>query len=305
MELSKHAIFGSIGTLTVAALAMASLPQDGSAPGSLDGLLRPSPGGVDEEPGPARSGAVPLARPKDLDDPFLLEESYRSRLLSDDLDLREKAFDEIAREAATGGAAQAALEAISQDLADPDLAFTARLALREARRDRGSSLQTFASPWSRGGFNGVHPMEALQQRMQEMIDNDPFVRDFMSSDPFSQDPFFRMGPSSPFRKRPSLFGNGGSGDPFQELEERIQAWRDEMNGGRARGGGSQALPAPSPNASQRMSTRSSSMSMESTPDGVRVEITEDDGSGPSTKVYEAPSIKLLLEAHPELKGRIR
>ncbi|MGK0480838.1 MAG: hypothetical protein ACJAQ3_000806, partial [Planctomycetota bacterium] len=50
---------------------------------------------------------------------------------------------------------------------------------------------------------------------------------------------------------------------------------------------------------------SSSMSVQATSDGVRVEITEQGPGGPTTRIYEAPSMDALLEANPELKGRVR
>ena len=51
--------------------------------------------------------------------------------------------------------------------------------------------------------------------------------------------------------------------------------------------------------------RSSSTSIERTADGVRVVITEDDGDGPETRVFEGSSLEDLLRDHPELEGRIR
>ncbi len=297
MEWSKLSIFGSVGAFTVAAFAMTPLPlqgQEGSAPGSLEGLLRPSTDG--SAPAPGEPLRPVIEDPVGLHiegDSAVLEESYRERLLTPDLDAREAAFDEVAREAARGAAAESALQAIAEDLSDPDLAFTARLALREARRGSLRSNQFFSSPWP---GNGLDPLEALEHRMQEMLENDPFVRNFISSDPFAQDPFFRMGPGGPFRKRPSLFG-AGEEDPFEALRQRMGEWRREIEDGR-RSGARSATPG------QAM-TQSSSMSVETTPEGVRVEITEDDGSGPATRVFEAASMEALLQAHPELKGRVR
>ncbi len=307
MGLSKLSIFGSVGALALAALVHAlpastpppSMVQEGSSPESLKGLLRPTTGR------PSQGGGVPLRRVDDEGpvtshiegDSLALEESYRHRLLAPDLDAREEAFDQIARDAARMPAAETALQAIADDLGDPDLAFTARLALREARRGSLRSNRFFSSPWPQGG--GLDPLEALEHRMQEMLENDPFVRNFISSDPFAQDPFFRKGPSGLFRRRPSLFGAGAE-DPFEELRQRMGEWRQEIQDGRS---GSRA-PGAAPQGAKTQ-VRSSSMSVESTPDGVQVEVTEDDGSGPTTQVYKAPTMEALLESYPELKGRFR
>lgn len=301
MELPKLSISQSASAFTVAALlAFTSGPllsQESADPGSLKGLLRPTTRGAQQDPGHGRGS--PLQRVDDEgpvtshveSDPLALEETYRMRLLAPDLDAREEAFDQIALEATRVGAAQAALESIAEDLGDPDLAFTARLVLREARRGSVRSSQFSASPWPQGG--GLQPLEALEHRMQEMLENDPFVRNFISTDPFAHDPFFRMGPSGLFRKRPSLFGAGDE-DPFDELRQRMGEWRQEIEER-----GSTGL-----NGAQ-VQTRGSSMSIETTPDGVQIEITQDDGTGPTTHTYKGESMETILEAHPELKERIR
>ena len=86
-------------------------------------------------------------------------------------------------------------------------------------------------------------------------------------------------------------------DPFEAMRSRVERMREEMEalqrqGVRSMGPGGWA-------------TRSSSTSIQQTGDGVRVEITEDEGDGPETRVFEGPSIEELLRAHPELEGRIR
>lgn len=55
----------------------------------------------------------------------------------------------------------------------------------------------------------------------------------------------------------------------------------------------------------RPGSRSSSQTrLEVTPDGVKLEVTEDVDGQPTTREYSAPSLEDLLEAHPELKDRI-
>jgi hypothetical protein len=294
MELSKLSIFGSVGAFTVAAFAMvAQAAQEGRAPGSLEGLLRPNAEGTATGQ-PLRPVLLDPVGAQSEEDPIAFEEIFRERLLSPDLDAREAAFDDVARQASGGGAAETALQSIATDLSDPDLAFTARLALREARRGNLRSNRLFSSPWQ---GSGLDPLEALEHRMQEMLENDPFVRNFISADPFAQDPFFRMGPGGPFRKRPSLFG-AGQEDPFESLRQRMEEWRKEIEEGSGFGAQT-ATPG-------QILTQSSSVSVERTPDGVRVEITESGSEGaPTTQVFEGPSMEALLEAHPELKGRVR
>ncbi|QDV09958.1 hypothetical protein Poly30_55190 [Planctomycetes bacterium Poly30] len=248
-----------------------------------------------------------------------LEESFRLRLRRSDLDQREAAFDEITAQAMEEPLARAALQAIASDGGDPDLAFTARLALREI--DRGGAGRSFTPgnplrvPGVRGGFTQVDPLEAMQQRMEDMLENDPFMQDF-----FAGDPFFGRGGSGFFRRGPSLFGsnrgqdlNGAQAtDPFEEMRQRVERMRqqfEDLQGGALRPGssprGSQPLAPGAVPAPSSVFSSSSSMSIEQTPDGVRVEITEDDGTGPNQRVYEAPTMEALLEANPELKGRVR
>lgn len=52
------------------------------------------------------------------------------------------------------------------------------------------------------------------------------------------------------------------------------------------------------------SSQSESFRMESGPDGVRVEVTEQQGDETSTTTYEADSIEELYELHPELRGKV-
>jgi hypothetical protein len=49
---------------------------------------------------------------------------------------------------------------------------------------------------------------------------------------------------------------------------------------------------------------SSSVSISEGPDGVRVELTEDQGQGREVFTYEAKSMDALLKAHPELRAKL-
>jgi len=127
---------------------------------------------------------------------------------------------------------------------------------------------------------------------------------------FGGDPFF--GGASPFT------GRGGVGpftgrDPFEtfepfwrggapgsgDLRERIDRMHAEIEEV-LRGG--DALP---PAGGTSLDWRSTGMSVEMTPKGVKVTITEQGADGQETRTYEAPTMDELLEAHPELRGRIR
>jgi hypothetical protein len=92
---------------------------------------------------------------------------------------------------------------------------------------------------------------------------------------------------------------GGMDSLFQDLQRQMEQMRI-------------APPARNPGGAwvwphqgQRLELRSGSgFSMRSGPDGVKVEITEEENGETRTKTYEAESIEELLDAHPELKDRI-
>ena len=211
-----------------------------------------------------------------------LEDGIRQRLTGRDLDLRMKAFQDVAKQAAVSAEARRALEAIAGDTADLDLAFSARLALREADRIgvRGRAGSAFGG---RGLQAPTDPFEAMRRQLDSVFGADPLLDSVLRNDPllrrgFGADPF-------------------SGEDPFEAMRSRVERMREEMEalqrqGVRSMGPGGWA-------------TRSSSTSIQQTGDGVRVEITEDEGDGPETRVFEGPSIEELLRAHPELEGRIR
>lgn len=218
-----------------------------------------------------------------------LEAGIRQRLTQSDLDLRMTAFQRVAEQAAASAAVRGALETIARDTADLDLAFSARLALREADRIGGRGR-------AGGAFGGqslqapVDPFDAMRRQLDSVFGADPFLDSVLREDPFFQR---GLGGSR------GLFGvDPFSGqDPFETMRSRVERMREEMEALHRRG-----MRGVGPGS---WATRSSSTSIERTADGVRVKITEDSGDGPETRVFEGPSVEELIRAHPELEGRIR
>jgi hypothetical protein len=89
------------------------------------------------------------------------------------------------------------------------------------------------------------------------------------------------------------------GDPFEDLRPLLKGptggWVPPFGGWS--GGGSPFLTGPD-------TGRGESLRVESGPDGVRVEVEETRDGTSETKVHEAGSMEELLEAHPELRGRL-
>ena len=275
------------GTLTISAVgalaallatSTGALGQEGAVPGEapskspVEGVpLRPfavvpplggapAPGAVDPTP-PA--GGVDQGA-----------EELRLLLSDADLDRRMDAFDRSSREAAVNRATRAALEFLAADLADPEVAFLARLALRGAPPSPGGGRVT-PLPLSLEGLMGA-----------DLFPVDPFGGSFSGLDPFG-------------------------GDPFRDLEQRVKDLHQRMLS-RPQPGLRQApgWPSPAPPGSgaapspSRGSFSSSSVSISQGPGGVRVEVTEDQGEGREVFTYEAVSMDALLKAHPELRAKL-
>lgn len=206
-----------------------------------------------------RGGLVRVEPEADFD-----AQVWRERLTQPDLAERERAFGELVEQARQERDAEDALETWSRGAGE--LAWTARLALRELRRT-GGALRPQTAPFRGDPFGG-----------------DPFLRDFFGPDPFGRGRF------------------GGAGDPFEAMRQRMQRMLEEFHGSDPFGGLDRDLDLRSlpPGAS----SRSQSFQLRQTPDGVEVEITEDDGEGPSKRTYRAPSLEELYDAHPELRDRI-
>lgn len=244
MKLTHTTLLG--GLTALAAVALAQEPSRTTQP------LAPA--------AQDRQGAVPVRPFLDRPAPSLdVEVELRRRLALRDLDAREAAYDEAAQKAASDPETRRALETIAADETDPDVAFLARLALRESDRHRSGPRR----------LQPIDPRGPLGPQIDMLFGGSSF-----------------FGP-------PSGVGSGMGADPFEEIRERMrEARRDAARRFRAQG-------------SRTFSTgSSSSLSIQTTPNGVRVEVVEDDGSGPVTNVYEAPTLDALLELHPELRSRI-
>lgn len=123
-------------TLAASCLLAGIVPQDPSGTASSGKLTRVAPAPQDARAFPSQGRRTREARrEQDLDD-------WRARLTADDLDERERAYEELVTEAQGDPALQAALEEWSRDASDLDLAWSARLALRELRSPAR------LSPWS-------------------------------------------------------------------------------------------------------------------------------------------------------------
>ncbi|MBL8862368.1 MAG: PDZ domain-containing protein [Planctomycetes bacterium] len=72
-------------------------------------------------------------------------QAWIGRLSAPDLDARERAFAELVEEAVANDAARAALKAWARETGRADLAWTARLALREVERRPGTHLRALKS----------------------------------------------------------------------------------------------------------------------------------------------------------------
>ena len=128
------------------------------------------------------------------------------------------------------------------------------------------------------------------QLLQRELDQDPF-RGLRSLRPRT----FRVGP-----RQPGAFPRGADLDELNELIERML--EDPMGGL----GHDWDLFDAFPRDPQRQGGSSSSegIRIETGPDGVRVEVTETIDGKEQTQTYEAESMDMLLQAHPELEGRL-
>ena len=316
--------FGGLALSTALAVAMAqeplrpvTSPEASSTTGAVGEVPR------DGSSGTARggSGVLEPLRPGDAGDAgslgLELEDAIAESLSILDLDAREAAFDRWAARASREPAVRAALEAIAADASDVDLAFAARLALRESRRsdarwgapdavwpksggpNAGGPGARSAAPFGRGGF-GADPFAEMRREMERVFGGDPL---FGGASPFpgalGGDPLMGRDPFQRFE--PFWRGGVGGGRGLQERIDRMHAEIEEMLG---RAGGFPPMDGGAVGGGS-MDWRTSGMSVEMTPDGVKVTITEQGSEGQETRTYEAPSIEELLEAHPELEGRIR
>lgn len=185
-----------------------------------------------------------------VQDPAFDAEAWRIAITLDDLDQREVNFEDLVALARRNPEARAALRKWTEDQVDPELAWTARMALREVQ----SRSRPFGADWPGRGF--------------------PSGFDFGL-------PGF--GPGVPFADE-QWFGNLES-----DLEELLR--QPGMLG-------PQGLP-------RMQNDRSKRFQIQTGPDGVKVEVWENEGGEESRKTYEADSMEALLEAHPELRPALQ
>lgn len=179
--------------------------------------------------------------------------AWEEKLAARDLDERERAFASLVDVAVHDDAARETLRAWSTDESRGDLAWTARLALREVERRPGTHLRALKS------FGGG-AMDDLRSRFDEM------------------------------EKR-----FGGLDSMFGDLQRDLDRFFQDS-------GPNAATPHALPPGSAR--SQSQSYRVEAGPGGVKVEVDEDVNGQRSTRTYEGESLEALIEAHPELKGRI-
>ena len=126
---------------------------------------------------------------------------WRARLELDDLDERERAFEDLTRRAGIDLEARAFLEELARTGSEPELAWTARLALREVNAKGSSS-------WRPRGV-GASFLE-MDQRLEQMLEQ------FMAE---ARDPALFTNPRGRFRMVP--FGSqGGTSSTSRQVEVR-------------------------------------------------------------------------------------
>ena len=154
-----------------------------------------------------------------------------------------------------------------------------------ARRQPG--LKALVEAWAReDGELGWTARLALRELEQAAVgptpDREPGLR-HAPRDPFGDDAFEHF--FDPFAFGHPL-GGSPTADLLRDMEERLGAMLATPGFGGGLGGSSQ------------------SFRMESGPNGVRVEVEEQDGNGTDRRTYEAGSLEELYEQHPELRGRL-
>lgn len=279
-------ILAALGLTTAALAPLATGLQEGGLvrvlPPQADGSSELGPG-EELEAGEGRSeagGPAASERPRpDGSSPESAEEApefdrrdWRERLLDPDLDRREASFEELLALAGGSSEVREVLERWSRDEFETELAWSARLLLRELREHRELQLApgirplpgTTLSPFGSGpGGRAGDPLEQLESRMRQLESE----LDRM----FGQDRWPAPG-----------------GDPL-ELFRSLPRGNDKSDGG--------GLPG-------QLERRGHSFRMQAGPDGVRVEIEVEENGELQQRTYEAGSLEELLESHPELRERI-
>jgi len=238
---------------------------------------------------PLRRGAelAPAAAPSGAPQPEALPEAQPDLaqiFREPDLERREQHFAAVVERAAGDAALREALEALARrtDPAGADLAWTARLALRELRA-RPAPLAP------RGGAAPDRELDApAPLRGWPFGGRDPF------DDPFFSQPFLQPGRPGPFpgdvhgELLEEFFGGR---DPFARLRTELERLDALL--------GTPADPQRAPRGGAAFQGRSERLSV--TPDGVRLEVEVDGPEGRTSRTYEARTLEELYAAHPELR----
>lgn len=192
-------------------------------------------------------------------------QAWRTRLTDGDLTARERSYEELLDLAREDRKARQALEDWSRANDAPELAWTARLALRELDR-----VPRTASHWRSGAA------------------------------PFGP----RVGPSGDWNDLRSRLDQlerhfGGMDSMFEDLRSQMD---DLMqNGGPGMPGG---RLAPPPQVPQSGRARSQGFQMQVGPDGVTLETTENVDGQEQKKTYKARDMEELLQNYPELREKL-
>ncbi len=189
------------------------------------------------------------------------QEQWRARLVSDDLELRERGFDDLVDRARSDDRLRLMLQEWSVDTSSPDLAWTARLALRQLDC-LGPSFQRTVPGFGAAPFGG-NPLGGDLFREMERLFGDP-----------------------------SRFGGPHGEWPFgSEWRQSIDRFLQGV------GPGSLSIPR----AGSSGTAQSKSYQLEVGPDGVRCEVRDCVDGREETRTYEADTYEQLLEANPELR----
>ncbi len=215
----------------------------------------------------ARAGGlvrVSADEPASSDDPTSQKvkferDEWKRKLGAADLDARERDLDALVQLAREDRDARRALEEWSRDRDAGELAWTARMALRELDRGGAAPSPRRSLARSQPGDRFGRGFENLQRRMEEM------QRNF-----------------------------GGMDSMFENLQREMRELLDRQG----------AAGSPGTPLAPGASSRAESFSMKSGPDGVEVEVLEDENGTQQKKTYKADTLDELLEAHPELRERI-
>lgn len=146
-----------------ATISTNTVPETSVTPFQGRGLVRVQPSAADER---EQTDAA--------DDPAFDRDRWRKRLEQSNLDLRQRAFEKILEMAVKRDAVRDALEAWAHDSSAPELAWTARMALRDLELRREPANVFGSRGW--GDFNSR--FDALRQRFESL---DPML-DHMQQD---------------------------------------------------------------------------------------------------------------------------